>query len=427
MNDLPATLEGMLERIERRAPRTRVELGLDRVRRVFERLAPDLSATRIVSVAGTNGKGSTVAFLQRIAGEAGIRSVAYTSPHILRFAERVRIDGEPASDDALADALARVERARGEAALTWFEHVTLAALTLAGDVRPDWLIAEVGMGGRLDAVNVLDADVAVITSIGLDHQRWLGRTRAAIAREKCGIARSGRPVVVGEKRRPDGMTRHLQRIGATALLAGRDFDWRWRRGSVDIDLGPDAGAARLADVRPGLPGRHQAANAASAAAAASLLSPRPDRDALVRGLERARLAGRFQRIARDPDVIVDVAHNPAAVRMLRSQLAGLPGRKLAVFAALDDKDVAGMVRALRGTMARWFVAGLDAPRGLDAATLAERVIASDAEAAPEALESVADALAAARAHCGRGDLIVVFGSFLTAQAAMAAHRPRRSD
>lgn len=291
MNDLPATLEGMLERIERRAPRARVELGLDRVRRVFDRLAPDLSATRIVSVAGTNGKGSTVAFLQHIADAAGIRSVAYTSPHILRFAERVRIDGEPASDDALADALARVERARGETPLTWFEHVTLAALTLAGDVRPDWLIAEVGMGGRLDAVNVLDADVAVITSIGLDHQRWLGRTRAAIAREKCGIARAGRPVVVGEKRRPDGMTRHLQRIGATALLAGRDFDWRWRRGSVDIDLGPDAGAARLANLRPGLPGRHQAANAASAAAAASLLAPGPDRDALVRGLERARLRG----------------------------------------------------------------------------------------------------------------------------------------
>ena len=237
MAELPATLAGMLDVIERRAPQSRIELGLDRVRTVHLRLGLTLDATRVISVAGTNGKGSTVAFLEAVAAAAGIGHAAYTSPHLVRFGERIRIDGAAAPDDEIAEALVRVERARADVPLTWFEHVTLAAFCVAAARRPRWLIAEVGMGGRLDAVNVLDADVAVITSIGLDHQRWLGRTRAAIAREKCGIARRDHPVIVGEKNRPGGMLDRLEQLGARPLLAGRDFNWRWRGERVRIDLG----------------------------------------------------------------------------------------------------------------------------------------------------------------------------------------------
>jgi dihydrofolate synthase/folylpolyglutamate synthase len=423
MADLPATLAGMLDAIERRAPQSRIELGLDRVRSVHRRLGLALDGTRVISVAGTNGKGSTVAFLEAVAAAAGIRHAAYTSPHIVRFGERIRIDGAAAPDDEIAEALVRVERARADVPLTWFEHVTLAAFCVAAARRPQWLIAEVGMGGRLDAVNVLDADVAVITSIGLDHQRWLGRTRAAIAREKCGIARRDRPVIVGEKNRPGGMLDRLEQLGARPLLAGRDFNWRWRGECVRIDLG----RVRLGPLQPGLAGRHQAGNAACAALAALEAAPGLDAGEVAAGLAAARLPGRFEYLAGNPDVVIDVAHNPAAARVLGAQLLRLPGRKLAVFAALADKDVAGIVRALSGRIDRWFAATLQAPRAVPAATLRRRMVAAGARPAPEALESVADALAAARRAARPGDTVVVFGSFLTAAAAVEALQSEQPD
>ncbi|MGK7295332.1 MAG: bifunctional folylpolyglutamate synthase/dihydrofolate synthase [Candidatus Wenzhouxiangella sp. M2_3B_020] len=416
MKQAPGTLDEMLALLEQRAPQTHIALGLDRVARVLARLDVDFSRTRVVGVAGTNGKGSTVAFLESVGAAAGSRVFAMTSPHLVRFAERFRIDGEPLPDSDVLEALQRVEHAREDLDLTWFEHVTLAGFWLGGRLRPDWFVAEVGMGGRLDAVNAVDADVSVITSIGLDHQRWLGRTRAAIAREKCGIARTGRPVIVGEKRRPEGMLAELEGIGAEVRLAGRDFDWRWRGQEVLIRIDGE----RFGPVAPGLSGRHQAANAACAATAARALEPSLPADAIVRGISRARLAGRFQHAAAAPDIFVDVAHNPAAARTLAALLEGVPGRKHAVFAALDDKDVAGVARALAGRFERWYVAALDAPRGLGARTVIERMRLPASEPEPEALESVADALAAARARSGPDDTIVVFGSFLTAAAALAA-------
>ena len=422
MSDLPEHLDAMLQHIERRAPQSGIELGLERVRRVLERLAPRLDGTRIASIAGTNGKGSTVAFLEAIAARAGITTLAFTSPHLVAFGERFRFNGNPGDDDEIAEALRAVERARGRIALTWFEHVTLAAFVLAARKSPDWLILEVGMGGRLDAVNVLDADVAVITSIGLDHQRFLGPTRAAIAREKCGIARAGRPVIVAEKRLPEGMLARLEEMQADIRLAKRDFDWRWQAGQVTLRLGERV----VRGIVPGLAGRHQAGNAAAAAGAALALDSGLYDRCIVDGLANARLAGRFQRVARAPDasdapdVIVDVAHNPAAARALAAQLERVPGEKLAVFAALEDKDIAGIVRPLAATFRRWYAATLDVPRGLPAGELVERMGALRADRRVEALESVSDALEAAGAACRSEQTIVVFGSFMTAAAALRA-------
>lgn len=421
MTDLPASLAGMLQHIERRAPPSGIDLGLDRVRQVLARLSLQFGATRIISIAGTNGKGSTVAFLEAIAGRAGITTLAFTSPHLVAFGERFRFNGVPGDDDRIADALCAVERARGDVALTWFEHVTLAALVLASRASPDWLILEVGMGGRLDAVNAVDADVAVITSIGLDHQRFLGRTRAAIAREKCGIARAGKPVIVAEKRPPAGMLDALRHQRAEIFRAGHDFDWRWRAGRVTLDLGRRV----LRGIVPGLSGRHQAGNAAAAARAALVLAPALDDRTLSEGIAGARLAGRFERVARAPDVIVDVAHNPAAARVLAAQLERMPGAKVAVFAALADKDVEGIVRPLAGAFEHWYAATLDVPRGLRAAELIERMRALPADRCVEALESIPDALDAALAACRPEQTVLVFGSFITAAEALQALDRRR--
>ncbi|TVQ35226.1 MAG: bifunctional folylpolyglutamate synthase/dihydrofolate synthase, partial [Wenzhouxiangella sp.] len=214
--------------LERRSPEARIDLGLDRVRRVYDSLAPALDRAAVITVAGTNGKGSTVAYLEAIYRAAGQRVLAYTSPHLLRFSERIRIDGQSASDAEIVHALGRVEAARGNESLTYFEHVTLAALALAGEMSIDVLVLEVGLGGRLDAVNVVDPDVAILTSIGLDHQEWLGRTRRAIGREKAGIARAGKPLIVGERRLPRGFVDDLRATGASLQIAGRDYRIRRR-------------------------------------------------------------------------------------------------------------------------------------------------------------------------------------------------------
>lgn len=412
---LPAdSLASALAALEARAPIEHIELGLDRVREVLARLAPDLSATRIVSVAGTNGKGSVVAFLAGIARAAGKRCLSYSSPHLVDFGERFLIDGTPAAPEAILDALLTVERARGTTPLTWFEQVTLAAIELSARVKPDWLVAEVGLGGRLDAVNVLDADVAVITSIGLDHQAWLGRTRSKIAAEKCGIARPGRPVIVGERRRPAGMAQVLERIGADVRMIGEHFDV-YRRGDR---LRVRVGDRRVALDPPVLPGRHQQANTACAVAAALELEPGLDCATLRAGLARARLRGRLEAVA--ANVLVDVAHNPAAARALRDALRDRPEVCVAVFSALADKDVEGIARALAGRFRHWYVAGLPGPRGVDAATLARRLQRAGTGSAVEALESVPEALAAARRALAPGQKVVVFGSFLTAAEAIRA-------
>lgn len=411
------SLSAWLDRLERRAPQSRIQLGLDRVREVHARLSPGLAGRTVITVAGTNGKGSVISYLEAIYTAAGVPCFAYTSPHIDRFNERMRIDGAEAQDDFIVEAMDAVEAARRDVELTWFEHVTLAALWLAGRTRAATLLLETGLGGRLDAVNVIDPDVAVITSIGLDHREWLGPTRSAIAREKAGIARAGKPVLVGDRRAPPELDRALGEIGARVYRAGRDFRVRARaNGFLVVARDP---RLRLDLPAPSAPGRHQCMNAALALMAINLS---PDRakiseDACLRGIAAAYLPGRYEGVSSRPEIRLDVAHNPAAARVLAGLLAAKPARTLGVFAALADKDARGMARALDRQVARWFAGGLEGYRGRTGEALAAELRSLPVTGQVDALESVPKAMEAALAVSGPDDRVVVFGSFQTVAAA----------
>ncbi len=410
MNSRTALSE-WLTRLEQRSPEAHIELGLERVRRVLDRLAPDLSGRPVVTVAGTNGKGSVVAFAEAICRCAGLRPFAYSSPHLYDFAERLRLDGRPASAEAIVAALEQVEQARGDVALTYFEHITLAGLALAAEAGADILLLEVGLGGRLDAVNVLDADVAVITSIGLDHQEWLGSTRLSVGREKAGILRPGRPLVVGEKRLPRRLQPELEASGAKLLLAGRDFNWRATRSGFNLTTP----AGRLALPEPALPGSWQHANAACAVVALQQLAPRLgfDESTLTEGLASARLPGRFEKVGSGPDTWVDVAHNPAAARALAGALGPARGPSVAVFSALEGKRIDGIARALDRCFSHWIVAPLSVPRARPVQEMAEALRRRPVAGGVETVESMPDALKLARRRAGSAGRVVVFGSFHT--------------
>ncbi|PJK00719.1 bifunctional tetrahydrofolate synthase/dihydrofolate synthase [Lysobacteraceae bacterium NML91-0213] len=416
---MPNTLPEWLEYIERQHPRS-IELGLDRVRAVAARMGLVAPARQVITVGGTNGKGSTVAFIEAMARAAGWRVGAYTSPHLLRYNERVRIDGDEVDDAALVSAFAAVEAARGDVALTYFEFGTLAALQLFAAAGLDLAVLEVGLGGRLDAVNLVDADVAVITTVDLDHQDWLGNDREAIGAEKAGIARAWKPLVLGETRPPSSVIGHAYRVGASAIVHGSDFfvdpvdagHWRWRELNFALEL-----------PRPRLAGDVQLRNAAVAIAALRALPDGLPEAAFGEGVAAARIDGRLQRF--EPrsgiEVLVDVAHNPQAARTLAAELAARPvaGRTRAVYAALADKDSAGVVAALAHVIDEWRVAGLTGPRALDADAFARRLHGTAAEHALRSV-TVGDALGAALAAAGPGDRIVVFGSFHTAAEALVA-------
>ncbi len=418
------TLHGWLHRLEQRAPESRIELGLDRVRDVLGRLPRSMPACPVITVGGTNGKGSVVAMIESMCRAAGLRTLAYSSPHLLHFSERIRMDGEPADEASLAAAIETVEQARGAVALTYFEHVTLAALVLGAAAAPDVMVLEVGLGGRLDAVNVVDADVAVLTSIGLDHTDWLGPTRLSIGREKAGIARAGRPLIVGERRLPKGLEPILRASGAHLALAGRDFRWRRAKG----------GCFRIEDhdrvftlPRPALGGAWQLANASCAVLALAALGGRlrltPAQ--MGEGLLRVRLPGRLQRAMDRPAVWLDVAHNGPAARALAAALGPAAGSRasLAVFSALADKDVHAIGRALDPCFSRWLVAPLSGARARSATELADCLTDIPVAGAVETVESVADGLKLALHDAEPDGRIVVFGSFRTvAEAATLLHQ-----
>ena len=412
------TLAEWLAYIERQHPKA-IALGLDRVREVAARMQLTRPARRVITVAGTNGKGSTVAFIEAMARAAGWKVGAYTSPHLLAYNERVRIDGIDAADDALVAAFDAVEAARGEIALTYFEYGTLAALWLFQRSDLDLAVLEVGLGGRLDAVNLVDADVAVITTVDLDHQDWLGNDREAIGREKAGIARAGRPLVLGEDDPPSSVLGHAYAIGAPAIRAGCDFffapaeagRWEWREIGADFDL-----------PSPRLAAPSQMRNAATAIAALRALPETLPLEAFARGMADADLPGRLQRFVREGvEVVVDVAHNPQAARELHAWLREAPAasRTWAVFAALGDKDIAGIVAALGEDVDGWFLAGLDdaGARGLDVDAFARRLAGSAAGAGRKSVD-VGAALAAALDGAKAGDRVLVFGSFHTVAAAL---------
>lgn len=413
----PDTLSAWLDRLEHRNRRA-IVLGLDRVRAVRGRLALD-PVFPLITVGGTNGKGSTCAYLEAMLGAAGYRTGCYTSPHLLRYNERVRIAGVAASDAELCEAFAAVEAARGEIPLTYFEQGTLAAMWLFQCANPDAVVLEVGMGGRLDAVNAWDADCAVVTSVDIDHQQFLGDTREAIGFEKAGIFRRGRPAICGDARPPISLLEHARDIGADLLRIGD---------GVHVEFGDAGWTCRVEDAvfpalpRLAMPGRHQYANAACAIAALACARRRlpVPVNAMRAGLGDARQPGRFQIVGQHPLRILDVAHNPHAAQALAGNLADLPptGRIIAVFAMLADKDIEGVIAPLAARVSHWHAAGLEPPRGLPGPDLARRLGAMGCDATCHG--RVSEAWQAACRQSGPADTIIAFGSFHTVAEAMVA-------
>ncbi|WP_407465424.1 bifunctional tetrahydrofolate synthase/dihydrofolate synthase [Xanthomonas campestris] len=414
----PNTLSDWLAYIEQQHPQN-IAMGLERVREVAARLQIEAPATHVIVVGGTNGKGSTVAFIEAIGRAAGWKVGAYTSPHLLRYNERVRIDGVEASDAQLVAAFAAVEAARGDTALTYFEFGTLAALWLLQQSELELAVLEIGLGGRLDAVNIIDADVAVITTVDIDHTDWLGEDREAIGAEKAGIIRGWKPLVLGEIDPPSSVLRRAYQLGANAIRAGSDYfhepidaqHWRWRDVAQTLEL-----------PMPALQAPVQLANAAAAIAALQALPVEVPATAWAQGVAAAQLPGRLQRVARDGvELMLDVGHNPQAARALAQALgtATPAGTTVALYAALADKDVQGVVEALAGCVDQWALAGLEGARGQSAEALRAR-LQGTAAAQAACHGDVADALRAVLAGAQPGDRVLVFGSFHTVADALQA-------
>jgi dihydrofolate synthase/folylpolyglutamate synthase len=414
------TLAGWLDYIERQHP-SAIALGLERVAEALRALDIEI-ACPIVTVGGTNGKGSTCAMLAAILGCAGYRVGLYTSPHLLRYNERVRLCGREAGDAALCESFEAVERARGSIPLTYFEYGTLAAAWLFAREQLDAVVLEVGLGGRLDAVNVFDADCAALTSVAIDHVDYLGDTREAIGREKAGIFRAARPVVVAEPDPPASVLEAAGQVGAHVLLIGRDFGYV-PQGSQWSYWGPAGKRHGLA--YPALRGSLQLRNAAASLAVLDVLRERlPVGMQDVRhGFARVSLPGRFQVLAGRPQIVLDVAHNPEAAAVLAENLAtsGYARETIAVFGMLRDKDIAGVVRAVAPAITRWHLAALAGARGTSAQELARIVREAGGTGPLLQHENAAAALRAAESEAGENDKIIIF---LTVAAAMAHLGPR---
>ena len=421
----PTSLAAWLAYLETLHPKT-IALGLDRVEAIYSRLGLALGCP-VVTVGGTNGKGSTSTFLERMLSAGGYRVGLYTSPHLLSYNERVRIAGTDALDAELCAAFAAVEAVRGDTPLTYFEFGTLATLWLFAQARLDAWVLEVGLGGRLDAVNIVDADVSIVTTIAVDHTDYLGPTREDIGREKAGIFRAGRTAICADLKPPDTLVAHATAVGSRLLRIGVDFgyvvqDAQWRY------FGP--GGPRYGLPHPALRGTYQLANASAALTALDALRERLPvgmgavREALV-GIE---LPGRFQVLPGRPVIVLDVAHNAQAAAAFADNLGGMGfhPRTLAVFGIMSDKDIGAVIDALKGRVDRWLVATLPAPRGATAALLRERLERAGVRAeAIRIFDDPGEAYSAARGTAAEADRIVVFGSFLTVAAALAqAHDGR---
>jgi len=427
MHAAPTTLDEWLAHCER-LHAAKIELGLDRVHAVARRMGLAFKVP-VITVAGTNGKGSTCAMLESIAMQAGYRTGVYTSPHLVHFEERCRILGEKVTADALLPQFARVEAAREGVALTYFEFTTLAILGLMADAALDVAILEIGMGGRLDAVNIIDADCAVITSIDLDHMEFLGPDRESIGREKAGVMRAGRPVVVSDPVPPHSVVAHAQAIGADLWRLGHDFNfsgdkqqWAW--------AGRGRRYAGLA--YPALRGANQLLNASGVLAVFEALRARlpVTAQAVRNGLALVELPGRFQIVPGQPALVLDVAHNPHSVAALVANLdaMGFYPTTHAVFGAMADKDLDEMFDRMKPLVDRWYFTDLPLPRAASAAALAQRWQSRTPRADVRAAQFAdpQQALQAAVSAADPTDRIVVFGSFHTVGGVLKDGVPRLS-
>ena len=394
-----------------------IDLDLTRVRSVAQRMNLLPPACRVITVAGTNGKGSTVAYLDALFRAAGKRTGRFTSPHLVRYNERICIDGVEARDEELIAAFERIDAARGATTLTFFEYNTLAALDVFARRAVEVAVLEVGLGGRLDATNIVDADVGVVCSIGLDHVDWLGDSIEQIGREKAGIFRAGRPAVLGSAAMPASVGEVIEAIGARGVAPGRDYHVRVRGDRWDFD----SERLTLRDLPlPSMEGAHQVGNAAAALAAIvhGEFGITLTCELVARALLDVRIPGRFQRIPGEVEWILDVAHNVPAAEMLRDNLRRLPRarRTFAICGILADKDIRGITAAVAPEVDVWLLATLAGPRAVSAAQIAEQLPPNASVLARAA--DVAEACRVARSSARPLDRVLVFGSFLAVGPAL---------
>jgi dihydrofolate synthase/folylpolyglutamate synthase len=411
------TLQEWLSWQERLYPDV-IDLGLHRVQALLQALDLTQPGFPILTVGGTNGKGSSVSFAEAMLRAAGHQVGAYVSPHLLRYNERVRVDGVDVSDREFCESFQRIDEARGDLRVTYFEFGTLAAIDILTRRGVTAAVLEVGLGGRLDAVNALDADVALISSIGLDHQDWLGDDRESIGREKAGIFRRGRPAICGDRQPPASLQEQARALHAKLQLIGKDFErslqgetWTWCGQGGEIKGLP----------APALPGQIQYDNAASVIAALQS-EPRlqvPE-SAIHEGLKQARIPARFQRRAGAIETVFDVSHNPDAARVLAENLLAypVPGHTLAVLGMFKDKAAEEVALALKARFQHWYLGGLEGPRGQSAAALGQRLRKALPDARLTESPTVGAAYARAMSEAKPGDRVVVFGSFQTVAAVL---------
>jgi dihydrofolate synthase / folylpolyglutamate synthase len=395
-----------------------IDLGLERVTEVARALGVNDPPYKVITVAGTNGKGSTVANLDSMLRASGLRCGAFTSPHLIRYNERIRVDGELSTDDELVAAFERIEAARGSTTLTFFEYNALAALLVFAERKVDVAVLEVGLGGRLDATNAVDADVAVVTSIGLDHRDWLGDTLEAIGAEKAGIFRTDQPAILGTQDMPTSVYRAIATLGARPIIAERDFTW-----SVDVNTWTYRSARRTLTRLPfpALAGEIQFRNSATAIAAIEALGISTNELDIASALQTVSLPARFQIVPGTVEWIFDVAHNQPAAEVLAANLRARSnaGRTIAVVGILNDKDIEAIGRVLETLIDVWILCSLPGSRGTTADVLAERLGASAKDAVR--VESVVAGCELASESAKAGDRIVVFGSFVTVGPALQWH------
>jgi len=387
---------------------TEIDLGLTRIKQVAERLNVNLDSSLVITVAGTNGKGTTCAFIENYLLNVGKSVAVYSSPHIERFNERLRINKSEVDDQPLIDAFGQIESAREDISLTYYEYTTLAAFIVLAEVKPDVIVLEVGLGGRLDATNMIDADVAVLTTVDLDHQAFLGDTRELIGKEKAGVFRADKPAVIGDSYPPLSVLNYASDIGAHLVLRGDDFsievtdvDWKWVNQTLQFSHLPT----------PSIP----MDNVATAISVLSHLPVPLEQQTICKTIEQTKVAGRTEMFREHCDVMLDVGHNPLAARYLAETLKKRNYKRvIAVVGMLADKDIKSTLAPLYPVVDQWHVCSLDVPRGANCQTF-KNFIENDADTM-HYFENVDDGYTKALSEALADDLVLVFGSFFTVAA-----------